>query len=122
MAVEKRERGREIRYVCLKVDPVQLSSRKSCELEFEFQDTADSKIGCIRYIETAGNKSTVSRRIWPVVQSAVYISRFQDTGNFTTDCILKLELELETLPRTEPNKLLVSKLLPLFRRVCSFDN
>ena len=42
------------------------------------QETAGSKIGCIH---------------------------FRDTVDFTTNCILKLELELETRPRTKPNKL-----------------
>ena len=34
--------------ICHRIDPVRLSSRKSFELEFEFQGIAGSKIDCIQ--------------------------------------------------------------------------
>ena len=39
---------RESRLLFINVDPVRFSSRTSLELEFEFQDTTGSKIGCIQ--------------------------------------------------------------------------
>ena len=59
------------------MDPEQLSSRTSFELQFDDLDTAGSKISCIH---------------------------FQDTADFATECTVTLELKLETRPRTERNQ------------------
>ena len=96
--------GKENISSCTGVGPVRLSLNKSFELEFEDLDTAGRKISCISCIvllKNAGGKISCIDR----AGNEIGCIHLQNTADFATSRILKLELQLETRLRTEPNKL-----------------
>ena len=87
--------------MAIKVDPVRLSSSKSFEPEFEFQDAAGSKIDCILEMDTADFTTS-------------YI--LFNTADFATSCILKLVLELSRISYTNQRVLRQTFLFVVFHR------
>ena len=71
-------------------------------LEFDFQDTAGSKVGCILEMDMPILHQTISYLVQPIL--LMFVSNENNvlgTTDSKIDCMLKHELDLETLPETE---------------------